>query len=64
MNSGTAICNGWNGIPSSIRPGIGFGLRLGDGGRWLDLRQCRLEPGTELLSSLKCSVLFPSKTDP
>lgn len=30
----------------------------------LDLRQCRLEPGTELLSSLKCSVLFPSKTDP
>lgn len=32
--------------------------------RVLDLRQCRLEPGTELLSTLKCSVLFPSTTDP
>lgn len=32
--------------------------------RVLDLRQCRLEPGTELLSTLKCSVLFPSKSDP
>ncbi|MBL8935992.1 MAG: hypothetical protein JNM69_15650 [Archangium sp.] len=32
--------------------------------RVLDLRQCRLEPEAELLSTLKCSVLLPSPKEP